>query len=97
MSDFEDGDSGGMVTNAARPNSELSIELLLTELQRLHIERMLEAVQSGVPNPAVMAQINRYLMNNGIVVAPPDGPLIEGHRNKKRPVLPNFHEQRYDE
>lgn len=91
-----DDDDGFSAGPAPRPFSELSIESLLTTVQRLHIERMLEALTDGVPSPQVMAQINRMLADNGIVAPPMDGPLIEG-RKHDRPALPDYGSKRFDE
>lgn len=85
--------------------SELSISDMLTRLQRAHIENLLALAEGGdLPNAQVLAQINRYLMDNGIVVlhAPP-GTQIEGHANypaiegPKREPLPDYSGERYDE
>lgn len=81
--------------------SHLSIGDMLTQLQRAHIENLLAAAEAGNPSAQVMAQINRYLMDNGIVVAEVPK-TIEGHANGPqiaKPVdqLPDYSDQRYDE
>lgn len=87
-----------------RPDySELSIEAMLTRIQRAHIENMLTLVESGeIPNAQVLAQVNRFLADNGFTL---NGsvPTIDGTANrlppppKDRQALPDFSEERYDE
>jgi hypothetical protein len=85
--------------------SSLSIADLLTRLQRQHIENLLALAEAKeLPNAQVLAQINRYLMDNGIVVLTPPGPKqIEGHVNQpgqleppRQEPLPQF-DTDYDE
>lgn len=90
----------GPEPDAVKPDySGLSISDMLTRLQRKHIENLLALAESNdLPNAQVLAQINRYLMDNGILVErspAPEMKTIEGHPN--RPALPDFTGQNYDE
>ena len=78
--------------------SKLSIGDLLTSIQRKFIEKMYEEVNSDGPmNPAVMAQINRFLAENGIVIAPADQPkVIEGEAHREQIEIPDFSGQDYN-
>ncbi len=87
MSDENEG-----LPPAPRPDfSQLSIGDMLTRLQRRHIENLLTLAEADeLPNDRVLAQINRYLMDNGVIVLPSDVPkVIEGHV-EERPALPDF-------
>ncbi len=78
--------------------SKLSIGDMLTRLQRRHIENLLELAEADeLPNDRVLAQINRYLMDNGVVVLPSETPkVIEGHKSE-RTALPDFTGQTFNE
>lgn len=87
--------------------SGLSIGDLLTRLQRQHIENLLALAESNeLPNAQVLAQINRYLMDNGIVVMSQPMKTIDGQFSAQqqlegpttdRPALPDYTGQDYNE
>lgn len=75
----------------------ISIGDLLTRIQRAHIENLLTLAEGGEMTPQILAQINRFLMDNGVVVGAQPIKTIEGHANQpERKALPKF-EQTYDE
>lgn len=78
--------------------SHLSIGDMLTRLQRAHIENLLAVAEEGNPTPQLMAQINRFLMDNGIVVAEVPK-VIEGHAvaTEKRAALPDYSGEDYSQ
>lgn len=94
----EDGDDGFPLTEAPKDYSGLSMGDLLTRIQRLHVERMLEQLEGGTVNAQVMAQINRYLADNGIIVPPSEQPrVIEGTTTPMRKKLPDYSGRNYNE
>lgn len=76
--------------------SNLSISDMLTRMQRAHIENLLAVAEGGNPSPQLLAQINRFLMDNGIVVAEVPK-VIEGHAvaTEKREALPDYSGEDY--
>lgn len=83
----------------AKPDyTGISIENMLTRLQRAHIENLLALAEGGeLPSAQILAQINRYLMDNGVVFGAQPIKTIEGHVNQPRPALPDFRGENYDE
>lgn len=101
MSDYPDEDAEDQFP-AVRPDfSHLSIGDMLTRLQRAHIENLLALAEGDeLPKPQVLAQINRYLMDNGIVIGEVPR-TIEGQAHhlpeQKVEALPNYEGENYDE
>jgi hypothetical protein len=81
-----------------RPDfSNLSISDMLTRMQRAHIENLLALAEEGTANGQILAQINRFLTDNGIIVAPVDAPKVIEGKVAERKALPNYGDKRYDE
>lgn len=93
-------------TDPAPSLDELTIGSLLSRLQRAHIEKLLKAAEDPENmNAQIMAQINRFLADNGLLLNMPGQAMIDVTPREEQDKLPALkpqvelpvYDQRYDD